>query len=579
MLRLFRIFISAKGTNPWLVLICLVLASVAEVMSMSAMLPALMAVSGEKGNLPSAFNTVIDVTMSVTGLPATMGGYTIAVVLMLIVRSILLGAAMIYAGFAIANVSTRIREDLLVAMFDTKWRYFVDHRAGRIANTISVDATRAGDAYIESAKFVAATIQGTGYLAIAMMASFKFALAGAIAGTIIVAGLGKLIAVSRRAGRRQTDSTSQLVTIVADALNNIKPIKSMGRTVPFIAMFGLKLKSLNRSIKTQVLSNQGLDRGNDVLISILIGASFYLAVGVWEITLASVTLVGIIAYQSISVVRRMQRLLQRGAELEASYYAVHEMSEQLEREAERAGGASDITLNDNCTFDRVTFAHQDRSTVENISLVIPSGKITVLQGPSGAGKTTIVDLLLGLHEPSSGDITVDGRSLRDLSLKAWRSNIGYVPQELSLLHASLRDNIALGNTELSDDDIYEALRLADARDFVSTLPEGLDSKAGEMGSRLSGGQRQRIALARALVGRPKLLILDEVTSALDPDTEASICRNALGLAGDFTIIAITHRPAWSKIADRLYKIENGSATNIKMPAKRGRKHGGKLTNE
>lgn len=579
MLKLFRIFASAKGTNPWLVLSCLVLASVAEIISLSAMLPALLAVSGEKSDLPPAFSTVIDATLAVTGLPATIGGFTIAVVLMLILRSILLGAAMTYAGFAIANVSTKIREDLLNAMFDTKWRYFVDHRAGRIANTISVDATRAGSAYIEAAKFVAATIQAVSYLVIAMMASFKFALAGLVAGIIILAGLGKLIAVSRRAGRRQTDSTSQLVTIVADALNNIKPIKSMARTVPFIAMFGSNLEALNRSIKTQVLSNQGLDRGNDILISLLIGASFFLAVGVWEITLASVTVLGIIAFQSIYVVRRMQKFLQRGAELEASYYAVHKMSEQLQREAERAGGASDITLNNNCTFHRVTFAHQDRPTVENISLSIPSGKITVLQGPSGAGKTTIVDLLLGLHEPSSGDITVDGRSLRELSLKAWRSNIGYVPQELSLLHASLRDNIALGNTELSDDDIYEALRLADAKDFVSTLPQGLDSNAGEMGSRLSGGQRQRIALSRALVGRPKLLILDEVTSALDPETEASICRNALSLAGEFTIIAITHRPAWSKIAHRLYKIEKGSATNIKVPAKRGRKYGGKPGHE
>jgi len=538
---------------------------------MSAMLPALLAVSGESSSLPPAFTTVINTTLAMTGLPETVAGFTIAVVLMLIVRTILLGAALTYAGFSIANVSTKLREDLLNAMFDTRWRYFVDHRAGRIANTISVDATRAGQAYLESAKFVAAVVQGVGYLALAMMASFQFAIAGAIAGTIIVAGMGKLIAVSRRAGQRQTESTSQLVTIVADALNNIKPIKSMARTVPFIAMFGTNLQALNKSIKLQVLSTQGLDRGNDVLIAVLIGAGFFLAVGVWEITLASVTVVGIIAFQSISVVRRLQRFLQRGAELEASYHAVHDMSEKLTREAERVGGAQDITLDDGCAFDRVTFAHEDQPTVENVSLFIPSGKITVLQGPSGAGKTTIVDLLLGLHEPASGRITIDGRPLDQLSLKAWRSNIGYVPQELSLLHSSLRDNIALGNTDLSDEDIGEALRLADAEDFVNSLPDGLDSNAGEMGGRLSGGQRQRIALARALVGRPKLLILDEVTSALDPETEASICRNALGLAGEFTIIAITHRPAWSKIADRLYKVENGAALEIKTPVERRRK--------
>ena len=418
MLKLFRIFASSKGTNPWLVLTCLILSSIAEILSMSALLPALLTVSGEQGDLPPAFRTVIDATLAMTGLPETMAGFTIAVVLMLILRTILLGAALTYAGFSIANVSTKLREDLLNAMFDTRWRYFVDHRAGRIANTISVDATRAGQAYLESAKFVAAVVQGIGYLAIAMMASFKFALAGVIAGTIIVAGLGKLIAVSRRAGKLQTASTSQLVTIVADALNNIKPIKSMARTVPFIAMFGTNLQSLNKSIKLQILSTQGLERGSDILIALMIGVGFFLAVGVWEITLASVTVLGVIGYQAISVVRRLQRFLQRGAELEAAYYAVHEMSEKLTREAERVGGAQDITLDQGCTFDHVTFAHEDRPTVENVSLFIPSGKITVLQGPSGAGKTTIVDLLLGLHEPASGHILIDNRPLDRIIAKS-----------------------------------------------------------------------------------------------------------------------------------------------------------------
>jgi ATP-binding cassette subfamily C protein len=571
MLKIFRIFASAKGTNPWIVLICLVLSSVAEIISMSALLPALLSVSGEGSRLPPAFDAVIKATLAATSLPSSIGGFTIAVVLALALRSLLLAAALTYAGFAIANVSTKIREDLLNAMFDTRWRYFVEHRAGRIANMISVDATRAGQAYMEAAMFVASAVQVVGYLTIAMMASVKFALGGLAVGTLLVAGLGKLIAISRRAGADQTDSTRELVTIVADALNNIKPIKSMARTVPFISMFSANLEKLNKSMKTQVLASKGLDLGNDVLISVLIAGSFYLAVGVWNLSLASVTLMGIIGFQTIAVVRRMQRFMQRSAELEASYYTVHEVSDLLRREAERSGGSADITLNESCRFENVSFAHGDKPTVENVSLDIPAGKITVLQGPSGAGKTTIVDLLLGLHEPSQGTITLDGKPLSTISLKAWRSMVGYVPQELSLLHASLRDNITLGNNELSDDDIMQALKLADADDFVASLTTGLDSNAGEMGGRLSGGQRQRIALARALVGSPKLLILDEVTSALDPETEASICRNAQELAGDYTIIAITHRPAWSRIADRLYKVDAGAVSEIKPARKKARK--------
>ncbi len=485
----------------------------------------------------------------------------------LILRSILLGAALTYAGFSIANVSTRLREDLLKSMFATRWRYFVEHRAGSIANTISVDATRAGQAYLESAKFVAGIIQAAGYLIIALMASVQFAIAGLVIGLILVGGLGKLIAVSRRAGKHQVESTRDLVTLVADSLNNIKPIKSMNRTAPFIAMFGENLNKLNRSIKAQVLSSQALERGTDLLIAVLIGTSFYLAVGVFNVSLAAVTVLGIISFQSFAVVRRLQSYLQRAAELQAAYFSVEKIADQLNREAERAGGDTDITLDHAARFENVTFSHEDKPTVRDISLEIPAGKITVLQGPSGAGKTTLVDMLLGLHEPDEGRITIDDRPLTGLSLIAWRSMVGYVPQELSLLHASLRDNIALGNSSLSDEQLRAALKLAQASDFIDSLPDGLDSNAGEMGGRLSGGQRQRIALARALVGDPKLLILDEVTSALDPETEASICRTAQQLAGRYTIIAITHRPAWSAIADRLYKIDNGMAAEISLDRK------------
>ena len=561
MLKIFRIFLNARGTNPWLVLACLILAALAEIVSVSAMLPALLSVSGEQANLPPAFGAILNTALAATGLPNTLAGLTIAVVVALILRSLLLGAALTYAGFAIANVSTLLREDLLKAMLATRWRYFVEHRAGTIANTISVDATRAGQAYLESARFVAGVVQAAGYLVIALMASVQFAIAAVIVGLILIASLGKLIAVSRRAGRKQTDSTRDLVTLVADALNNIKPIKSMARTEPFIAMFSHNLQKLNASIKTQVLASQGLERGTDIIIALIIGISFYLAVGILNVSLAAITVIGVITFQAFTVVRRMQGYMQRASELEAAYMAVEELSQKLTGAVERQDGSPDITLSRGIRFEDITFAHEDRPTVSNVNLDIPAGKITVLQGASGAGKTTLVDMLLGLHEPDAGRITIDGEPLTSLSLQHWRSMVGYVPQELSLLHASLRDNIALGE-ELEDAAILQALELAHARDFIDSLPEGLNTNSGEMGARLSGGQRQRIALARALVGKPKLLILDEVTSALDPETEASICRTAQQLAGDYTIIAITHRPAWSRIADRLYKIDKGKATQV-----------------
>ena len=140
--------------------------------------------------------------------------------------------------------------------------------------------------------------------------------------------------------------------------------------------------------------------------------------------------------------------------------------------------------------------------------------------------------------------------------------IGYVPQELTLLHGTIAENITLGDRSISDKRIWRAIEIAGATDFVRSLPHGLATDVGEMGGKLSGGQRQRIALARALAIQPRLLILDEVTSALDPETEEDICRRIAALDDGITVLAITHRPAWSRIATRLYKIEGGRAVLV-----------------
>ena len=139
--------------------------------------------------------------------------------------------------------------------------------------------------------------------------------------------------------------------------------------------------------------------------------------------------------------------------------------------------------------------------------------------------------------------------------------IGYVPQEPTLFHDSIKLNVTLGDQSISDEDVWDALKQAGSIDFIHAMPEGLDSTVGERGAKISGGQKQRIALARALVTKPSLLILDEVTSALDEKTEHNICKNIRSITNrGYTVLAITHRPAWTEIADRLYKIDEQKIT-------------------
>jgi ATP-binding cassette subfamily C protein len=183
-------------------------------------------------------------------------------------------------------------------------------------------------------------------------------------------------------------------------------------------------------------------------------------------------------------------------------------------------------------------------------------------GLSGSGKTTVVDLLIGLMRPKKGEIWIDDLPLSQIDLRSWRRLIGYVPQEMWLLHDTVLNNVTLGDPELNEKDAEKALRAAGVWEFIQAMPKGINSTVGERGGKVSGGQRQRISIARALVHRPKLLILDEATTALDPQNEKAICETLRELKGELTILAISHQPAILDIADRAYRIEDGQAIKI-----------------
>jgi ATP-binding cassette subfamily B protein len=209
-------------------------------------------------------------------------------------------------------------------------------------------------------------------------------------------------------------------------------------------------------------------------------------------------------------------------------------------------------------FDDVTFSYSsDRGGVKNLSLKIRQGDFAVFVGQSGAGKSTIINLLTRFYDPDKGRILLDGVDLRHATVRSLRSQIGLVSQDVILFNCSVRENIRMGCLTASDEQIEAAARRAEIHDFILTLPQGYDTPVGDRGGQLSGGQRQRIALARALVREPAILILDEATSALDPATEAGILATIERITQNRTVIFITHRMAHALRADVMYVMENG----------------------
>ena len=221
-------------------------------------------------------------------------------------------------------------------------------------------------------------------------------------------------------------------------------------------------------------------------------------------------------------------------------------------------GEQTTSLESDIVFNNVSFCYtQKRPLFQGLTFNIPRGKTIALVGASGSGKSTIIDLLMGFYKTQQGEIIINSRDIKEISLNSWRSLVGYVSQETYLFNASVRDNILMGKPAAREDELFDATRMANADRFIREFPLGYETMLGERGQNISGGQRQRIALARALIRNPEVLILDEATSSLDRESERFVQETIEGLAGLKTVIIISHRLSTVKHADRIFALENG----------------------
>jgi ATP-binding cassette, subfamily C, bacterial len=571
MQKIFKIFFNVEGTRPIAVLICLLLGGFAEAIGIGSLLPVISTVLAPDGSEPSQFERYLKIVFNVINVTPTFSNLIVAVVCVMLLRSVLLFGAMSYAGFTAARVSNMFRTKIISSLLSAKWNFYANQSAGRIATTLGNDSTRAGDAYLVFATAAACCLQILAYTTIAAMINWKVAALAILGGIFISLLSSKLIKIVKRAGYKQADRIGILSADVLEMLHNIKALKTMNRAEPLLNHLNTLLKKLKKNIYTTVSARYALTYGTDVVVVLLVAFGAYVSHVYAGIPLPEMFVFGVLFFQVINYCAKLVKQVQLAAVYEGSYVRVLEVLSGAEAAQEVNSGTKAPNIGKSISFNNVTFSHAENPTLQNLSLEIPVNAITVIQGPSGAGKTTVLDLLAGLLRPQKGSVKIGDDNIEDVDMLLWRKSIGYVPQELSLFHDSMRTNITLHDETVTEESIQKSLTLAGINEFLAQLPNGLDTDVGEGGAKLSGGQRQRISLARALVTNPKLLILDEVTSALDPATEDEIVTNIANLRGHYTIVAITHRPAWTRIADSLYELEGGKAKAIKTNAKKNLK--------
>jgi ATP-binding cassette, subfamily C, bacterial len=563
--RLLTVLASRYPGRTTAAVVALLLAGIAEGLGLSALFP-LLRVAGNLGDRlaeePSGPGRALMRLFDAAGVAPTLHALLAVIVAAAAVKSGLALLANRQVGYIVAGVATDLRLKLIRALLAARWPYYVGQPLGALANAVATETTRAATAYLHGTTVIAFLIQAAVYAVLALLVSWKAALGALVAGLGVLLLVSRLVRAARRAGARQTRLLRSLVARLADLLQSVKPLKSMGRESVAGRLLLSDTLGLNDALCREVFSREALRSFQELAITTVVAAGVYIAVTRAELPFASVLVLTFIIARALVGLGKVQRGYQQMLTCESAFWSLERAVGEAAQQQEISLGTRQPFLLREIRLDGITFAHEGQPVLRDVSLTIPAGQVTVVVGPSGVGKTTAVDLVTGLLRPHQGEVWIDELPMADVDRAAWRRMIGYVPQETLLLHDSVLRNVTLGDPALTPADAERALRAAGAWDFVTALPEGVLSLVGERGGRLSGGQRQRLAIARALIHRPALLILDEATSALDADSEAEICASLRRLSGQLTILAVSHRPALAEAADRVYRLDVGSAVLV-----------------
>lgn len=558
-MKLLLIF---SRSNPWrsaLVLVSLVLAAVAEGFGLSTLLPLLSLASRQPASEHSALGSIMEPLLSYAGLHPSTPVLLLIILAALLVKSALLLAAKRQVGYTVAQVATDLRLRLLHSLLCTRWAYFTSQPVGALANAFAAEAARASQAYLAGVTMISQLIIVVAYAVVAAMTSSAATAVAILLGIITVLILSHLVRMTRAAGARQTALLKDVITRLTDVFRGVKLVKVMGCEPLVAPMLVSETEQLNSALRRQVITKEVVTALQDMALMSYVTVGVYVCIVVLGLDISLVFMLALIFIRMLTSLNKAQRQYQEMAENESAYWSLLATVEAAEAAQETIAGDKTPRLSCGMVLRGVVFAHDAHKVLNGVSLDIPAGKLTVLVGPSGAGKTTIIDLLARLVSPQSGEILVDDVPLGELDAAAWRRMIGYVPQEAVLFNESIALNVSLGDLGIGRTDIEDALRRCGAWPFIECLPQGIDSSVGELGAKFSGGERQRIAIARALVRRPQLLILDEPTSMLDTASEEAIWRMVAGLRGPLTILAVSHQYTPLTLADRAYRLEQGHA--------------------
>ncbi len=470
-----------------------------------------------------------------------------------------------------------LRSDLYRHLLRLPMSYFHEQRAGALSNRISADLGVVRDTLLNTVpQAVRQSVILVGGLIFIFISSWKLSLIMLSSVPVVVLAVAFFGRKVRAYSKSAQDSLAEAGTVIEETVQGMADVKAFANEDFESRRYGSALERF-----FQVASRGARSRA--AFLAFIIFALFgTISMVIWQgarmLATEQITWTNFASFIlfSIFVGASLGSFPEIVSQFQQTSGATERLRELLDAKPERADGDDQAVLRGAVEFERVSFRYPSRPearVLDDLSFAVQPGQRVALVGPSGAGKSTVLSLILGFGEPAAGRILFDGREAGEISLRAIRSQMAIVPQEVLLFGGTIRENVGYGKTSATEDEIREACRLANATEFIERLPEGMETGVGPRGVKLSGGQRQRIAIARAILANPRILLLDEATSALDSESERLVNEALERLMHGRTSIVIAHRLSTVRHADRILVFNQGriveSGTHDQMVEQQG----------
>lgn len=548
------------GRLRLLAFICVItiFVSVLEALNIGLLIPLLESLSGSEGESTHWISSGVSTVFDALGIPVTLGSILLVLAVIVIVN----------AGFKYFRyiIGQRVRIDFIVwnrstnmkKMMNADLEYFHHEKLGVLTDSLTTQAQAPGDSLYHIIEIVSAIGILSMYLLTAVLISPE--LTGIAAGMMFITFLAmqRYVSQAKTIGSERAIRENELQVSAVESFSGIHLIKSF-------LVGQLRWLDFNERSEKVADSARGLARNHsemlvlqELILFALVAAIVYVGVSVFDLGIAVMVALLFTLYRLMPQVSLINN---RRHGLAASLAAVQRVKEVIGEAVPPKIVSGDRELNyltSGIEFDSVNFSYRDGGRVlERTSFVIEKGEMTAIVGTSGAGKSTIINLLLRHYDPVSGQIRIDGVDLKELEIDSWRKHIGLVSQDVFLFNDTVANNITMGRVGYSQEDVVDASKRAYADAFIQQLMNGYDTPIGDRGSNLSGGQRQRIALARAILTKPEILILDEATSSLDSESEQLIQEYITSIKGTCTMVVVAHRMSTIQGSDKIIVLQNG----------------------